>query len=116
MTASPGPRWTLRTSKALASGSTIEEAAVQLCRSGTISDVMGKANELGSQFESRPLPTPVPARKITKAEVVSLGHEHYGVAFEYDDGHKETIEAATREAAELAAKDRVGDLVTIISR
>jgi hypothetical protein len=101
---------------ALASGSTIEEAAVHLCRSGTIADVMGKAKELGLPYESRPLPTPVPTRKITKAEVVSLGDEHYGVAFEYDDGHKETIEAATREAAEFAAKDRVGDLVPIVSR
>jgi hypothetical protein len=101
---------------ALVSGSTIEEAALHLCRSGTISDVMDKAKEFGLPFESRPLPTPVPTRKITKAEVVSLGEDHYGVAFEYDDGHKETIEAATREAAELAAKDRVGELVPILSR
>jgi hypothetical protein len=77
---------------------------------------MDKAKEFGLPFESRPLPTPVPTRKITKAEVVSLGEDHYGVAFEYDDGHKETIEAATREAAELAAKDRVGELVPILSR
>jgi hypothetical protein len=47
---------------------------------------------------------------------VTLGDEHYGVAFEYDDGYKETIEAATRDAAELAAKDRIGDLVPIVSR
>jgi hypothetical protein len=100
----------------LASGSTIEEAAVHLCRSGTLADVIAKANELGLHFESRPLPPPVPTRKITKAEVVSLGDEHYGVAFEYDDGHKETIEAATREAAELEATDRVGDAVPIVSR
>jgi hypothetical protein len=100
----------------LASGSTIEEAAVHLCRSGTIADVMAKATELRLHFESKPLPPPVPTHKITKAEVVSLGEEHYGVAFEYDDGHKETIEAATREAAELAAKDRVGDCVPIVSR
>ena len=33
---------------------------------------------------------------------MSLSHERYGVAFDYDDGHKETIEAATREAAEFA--------------
>jgi hypothetical protein len=83
----------------LASGGTIEEAAVHLCRSGTVADVMAKANELGLHFESRPLPPPVPTRIITKTDVVSLGDEHYGVAFEYDDGHKETIEAATREAA-----------------
>ncbi len=101
---------------ALASGRTIEEAGVHLCRSGTIADVIAKANELGLQFESRPLPPPVPTRKITKAEVVSLGGEHYGVAFEYDDGHKETIEAATREAAEFEAKDRIGDPVPIVSR
>jgi hypothetical protein len=100
----------------LASGSTIEETAVHLCRSGTIADVLAKAKELGLHFESRPLPPPVPTRKITKAEVVSLGHEHYGVAFEYNDGHKETVEAATRDAAELAAKDRVGDEVPIVSR
>jgi len=68
------------------------------------------------QIDNGPLPTPVPTRKITKAEVVALGAEHYGVAVEYDDGHKETIEAATREAAELAAKDKVGELVPIVSR
>ena len=63
-----------------------------------------------------PLPSPsFPTRKIIKAEVVSLGEEHYGVAFEYDDGYKETIEAATREAAELAAKDRIGEFVPIQS-
>jgi hypothetical protein len=28
----------------------------------------------------------------------------------------ETIEAATREAAEFAANDRVGDLVPVVSR
>jgi hypothetical protein len=39
-------------------------------------------------FESGPLPTPVPTRKITKAEVVSLGVDHYGVAFEYDEDTK----------------------------
>jgi hypothetical protein len=67
-------------------------------------------------FESGPLPTPVPTRKITKAEVVSLGVDRYGVAFEYDDGHKETVEAATREAAELAARDRIGEFAPIASR
>jgi hypothetical protein len=66
--------------------------------------------------ESGPLPTPVPTRKITKAEVVSLGVDHYGVAFEYDDGHKETVEAATREAAEIAARDRIGEFVPMPSR
>jgi len=30
-------------------------------------------------------------------------------------GHKETIEAATREAAEFEAKDRVGDTVPIVA-
>jgi hypothetical protein len=100
---------------ALSSGSTIEEAAVHLCRSGTIPDVMAKATELGLHFESKPLPPPVRTHKITKAEVVSLGDEHYGVAFEYDDGHKETIEAATRAAAEFAAKDRVGEDVPIVN-
>jgi hypothetical protein len=73
------------------------------------------AKEIEMPIDNGPLPTPVPTRKIIKAEVVGLGNEHYGVAFEYDDGHKETIEAATREAAELAARDRVGDLVPIVS-
>jgi hypothetical protein len=100
----------------LASGRTIEEAAVHPCRSGTLADVMAKANELGLHFESRPLPASMPTRKITKADVVSLGEERYGVAFEYDDGHKETIEAATREAAEFEAKDRIGDTVPIATR
>jgi hypothetical protein len=100
----------------LASGSTIEETALHLCRSGTMDDVRAKAHELGLSFQSGPPPPPVLTRKITKAEVVSLGEEHYGVAFEYDDGHKETVEAATREAAEYAAKDRVGDFVPIVSR
>ena len=99
----------------LASGSTIEEAAVHLCRSGTIAEVKAKATELGCTLKANLCHLPSP-HKITKAEVVSLGNDHYGVAFEYDDGHKETIEAATREAAEFAAKDRVGDLVPIVSR
>jgi len=71
-----------------------------------------KPEEIDMPTDNGPLPTPIPTRKIIKAEVVGLGNERYGVAFEYDDGHKETIEAATRESAELAAK---GDLVPIVS-
>jgi hypothetical protein len=66
--------------------------------------------------DSGPLPPLVPTHKITNAEVVTLGEGRYGVTFEYDDGRKETIEAATREAAELAAKDRIGNDVPITNR
>ena len=47
---------------ALAHGDTIEEAAVLLCRSGTIDDVRRKADELGLRYRSAPLPPPVSAR------------------------------------------------------
>jgi len=38
---------------ALASGSTIEDAAPHLCRSGTIDEVRRKAEELGLSYKSR---------------------------------------------------------------
>jgi hypothetical protein len=41
---------------------------------------------------------------ITNAEVVILGERRYGVPLEYDDGRKKTIEAPTREAANLQRK------------
>jgi hypothetical protein len=49
----------------LAYGNTIEEAAVFLCRSGTIDDLRRKADELGLAYRSAPLPPPVPTRAIT---------------------------------------------------
>jgi hypothetical protein len=44
------------------------------------------------------------------------GSEHFGVSLECDDGYRETIEAASREAAELTARDRIDDFVPIQSR
>jgi hypothetical protein len=38
---------------ALRYGSTIEEAAQHLCRSGTVEDVRRKAEELGLKYKSR---------------------------------------------------------------
>jgi hypothetical protein len=38
---------------ALRSGSTIEDAAQHLCRSGTIDEVRRKADELGLKYKSR---------------------------------------------------------------
>ena len=38
---------------ALKAGSTIEEAAEHLCRSGTLDDVRRKAEELGLTYKSR---------------------------------------------------------------
>jgi hypothetical protein len=38
---------------ALASGSTIEDAAQHLCRSGTIDEVRRKADELGLKYKTR---------------------------------------------------------------
>jgi hypothetical protein len=38
---------------ALRSGSTIEEAAQHLCRSGTIADVRRKAEELGLNYKTK---------------------------------------------------------------
>jgi hypothetical protein len=38
---------------ALQSGSTIEDAAQHLCRSGTIDEVRRKADELGLKYKSR---------------------------------------------------------------
>jgi hypothetical protein len=38
---------------ALASGSTIEDAAKHLCRSGTVDEVRRKAEELGLKYKSR---------------------------------------------------------------
>ena len=97
----------------LAHGDTIEQAAVFLCRSSTIDEVRRKVEELGLQYRSEPLPPPVPTRKITKAEVIELEGGGFGVAYEFDDGDRIIDECESKELAEFAAKDRVGDPVPI---
>jgi hypothetical protein len=52
-------------------------------------------------------------RKIIKAEVVALGRGRFGVAYEFDDGDKVVEEAASRAAANAAARNGVGDPVPI---
>jgi hypothetical protein len=47
----------------LTHGNTIEQAAIFLCRSGTIDEVRRKAEELGLHYRSEPLPPSVPTRK-----------------------------------------------------
>ena len=51
--------------------------------------------------------------KITKAELVELGPDHYGVALEFDDGFKQTISIGDREDAEYAARARIGNEVPV---
>ena len=54
----------------LANGHSIEDAALHLRRSGSIDEVRHKADELGLQYNSKPLPGPVPTHAIIKVDVV----------------------------------------------
>jgi len=83
--------WDLQNS--LEYGSPIEEVAVFLCRAGSVDEVRRKADALGLNYVSRPLPPPVPTRKITRAEVITLPEGRFGVAYEFDDGDRITTES-----------------------
>jgi hypothetical protein len=95
----------------LAYGNTIEEAAVFLCRSGTIDDVRRKADELGLAYRIAPLPPPVPTRAIT---LYQIDAETWGVEFSFDDGSQQAVSVGPRPLAELTARDRIGDQVPIV--
>jgi hypothetical protein len=90
-------------------GSPIEEVAVFLCRAGSVDEVRRKADALGLNYVSRPLPPPVPTRKITRAEVITLPEGRFGAAYEFDDGDRITTESESKELAEYDTRDRIGD-------
>ena len=98
----------------LAYGRTIEEAAIFLCRSGTIDDVRRKADELGLAYNSAPLPPPVPTKAITATGLYQIDADTWGVEFSFDDGSKQAVSVGPRPLAELTARDRVGDPVAIV--
>jgi len=95
-------------------GDSIEEVAQFLCRSGTIDDVRHKADELGLKYVSAPLPPPWPTRKIAKAELIELPEGGFGVTYQFDDGESVTVEFDSKEMAEFAARDRIGNPVPIV--
>jgi len=94
----------------LAAGSSIEEAATHLSRSGTLQEVRRKARELGLTW-SREMPSPpAPLRMITKAEVL-LRDGYYWVVFQFDDGSKWEEPSTSKLQAEFETRDRIGDAV-----
>jgi len=98
----------------LAYGNTIEEAAVFLCRSGTIDDVRSKADELGLAYRSAAVPPPVPTRAVTATRLYQIDAETWGVEFSFDDGSQQAVSVGPRPLAELTARDRIGDQVPIV--
>jgi hypothetical protein len=100
----------------LAYGSTIEETAVMLCRSGTINDVRRKADELGLTYRSAPLPPAWPTHKITGTRLYEIDHDTHGVEYSFDDGTKVAEGIGSRAQAEYAAHDRIGDPIPIVPR
>jgi hypothetical protein len=99
----------------LSYGNTIEEAAVFLCRSGTIDDVRSKADELGLAYRSAPLlPPPVPTKAIAATRLYQVDTDTWGVEFDFDDGTTQAVSVGPRALAELTARDGISDQVPII--
>jgi|SRR5580693_7296977 hypothetical protein len=101
---------------ALASGRSIEEAAVFLCRSSTVDDVRGKADELGLIYRSKPLPPPWPTHKISGGRLYEIDGGTFGVEFMFDDGVRISKPIGSGAQAEFAARDRIGDAIPIVPR
>ena len=73
----------------------------------TMTDV--KYSDLHDSYKGEALPA---THRVLKTEVV-LVNDIYGVQFEFDDGHSETVAVGGKNIAEFYAREQLGEEVVV---